>query len=323
MGVSGGILLTGAGGFIGERVRAALGQQGAGPRVLAQRRPPAELEAGEIHLPLDLAAPLPALPAGLDAVLHMAGEKRDEARMDAVNHVGALRFAEASAAAGAGCFVLLSSVGVYGAPMHSGCVDESWPHTPANAYERSKHAGEEAVRARCRELGLRCIVLQPATVLGLSPGRPRPLLGLARTVARRRYVHVGAGDAWVNYVSVDDVAAALVATVLQPHAEGIFIVNTPAPLARLLAWMADEVGVPAPAVRIPLAVGRALAWGGDRGRRLLGREPPFSSERLREMTNTTCYDGTAITRMLGFAYPQGIEAAVRGFVRAYRTGGLL
>lgn len=321
--MNGGLLLTGAGGFIGERVLAALRQQGGGPRVLAQRRAPASLQVGETHLPLDLAAPLPVLPAGLGAVLHLAGEKRDEARMDAVNHVGSLRLAEAAAAAGARLFVLLSSVGVYGAQMGSGRVDESWPHTPANAYERSKHAGEAAVRTRCRELGLRCLVLQPATVLGLSPGRPRPLLGLVRAVARRRYVHVGAGDAWVNYVSVDDVAAALVTTRLQPHAEGTFIVNTPARLAQLLDWVADEVGVPAPGVRIPLAMGRALAWVGDRARRQLGRELPFSPERLREMTNTTRYDGTAITRTLGFGYPQGIEAAVRAFVRGYRAEGLL
>src|SRR5207237_8839894 len=138
---------------------------------------------------------------------------------------------EAAAEAGAQRFVLPSSVGVYGAPPHAGLVDERHAHTPQNAYEVSKDAGERAVRERCAALGIACVVLQPSNVVGLVPGRNYSLLGLVRMVARGWFRHVGHGAAWVNYVAVEDVAAALVALARRDAPAGTYIVNTPAPLA--------------------------------------------------------------------------------------------
>ncbi len=322
--MSGAWLVTGGSGFIGSALLPLL-QRAAPTRELwlAGRHAPGVLPAGACHWPLDLATRDIELPPGLHTVLHLAGEKRDPARMQAVNAEGAARLVDAAARAGARWFVHLSSVGVYGAPRHAGVVDERFPHTPHGPYEASKDAGERAVRERCAAQGLRCVVLQPSNVVGIVPGRSLPLLGLVRMVARGWFRHFGRREAWVNYIAVEDVAAALVAAALHADAEGVFIVNTPAPLAAFVGWVADELGLPAPTARLPYGLGAGAAAAGAMGRMLLRRELPFTPERFGELTNTTRYDGGALSQGLGFAYPLGIEAALRSMVRQYRRMGMV
>jgi len=313
-------LVTGASGFIGSALLNVLRGTNQG-LMIAGRRP---LAVGEATPPrwigLDLAAPAIDLPAGIETVLHLAGEKRDEALMDEVNHRGAARLVDAAARAGARRFVHLSSVGVYGAPKHAGLVDERRAHRPINAYERSKDAGERAVRERCAANAMRCIVLQPSNVIGWS-AQARPLLGLVRIVAKGWFRYFGRDEPWVNYVGVDDVAGALIAAARADHKDTTCIVNTPVPLHQMIGWVADELAVSPPRASWPYSVGAGLAAAGALGRSVLGRELPFSPERLQELTNTTRYDGSAISRELGFGYPHGIEATVRTLVRRYRSEG--
>jgi len=315
-------LVTGASGFIGSALLASLRANGQ-PLLVAGRRAPTANDAAAVRwVELDLISRSIALPAGIDTVLHLAGEKRDESRMDEVNHLGSARLVDAAARAGAKRFVHLSSVGVYGAPKHAGVVDEARPHRPVNAYERSKEAGERAVRERCAANAMACIVLQPSNVIGWSP-QARPLLGLMRIIAKGWFRYFGRTEAWVNYVGVDDVAGALTAAARADLAGATCIVNTPVPLRQMVDWIADELAVPPPRAHWPYSIGAGLAAAGALGRSMLGRELPFSPERLQELTNTTRFDGSAISRALGFSYPHGIEATLRALVRGYRGEGWL
>lgn len=312
--MSGSLLVVGASGFIGQSVLEALRSAGVDGVLTGGRQAQG--------VTLDLAAPQLQLPSGIGAVLNLAGEKRNAARMRAINADGAARLVDAAARAGAATFVHLSSVGVYGARPHAGVVDESFPHTPRGAYETSKDEGERRVRERCAALGLRCTVLQPANVIGAAGGR-RPLLGLVSAVARGRFRYIGEPRAWVNYVAVEDVAAATVAALLQPRAAGTWILNTPAPLHDVVNWIADTLGRPRPTASLPDWLGRVAAVAGGAARVLLRREPPLSPERLLELTNTTRFDAGAIERQLGFRWPVGIEATIRRLAGAYRQEGFL
>ena len=122
---------------------------------------------------------------------------------------------------------------------------------------------------------------------------------------------------------MEDVAAALLAAARHPSADGVFIVNTPAPLAHFVGWAADELGLPPPRARLPWWVGAVAAGAGELGSQLLRRSLAFDRARFGELTNGTRYDGTALQRSLGFEYPLGIEAALRAMVRQYRAMGLV
>jgi nucleoside-diphosphate-sugar epimerase len=317
-------LVTGASGFIGKFVVQTLCATTPGSRIIiAGRREVAIRERGVEYFGLDLLSPSLELPEDIDGVIHLAGNKQDVARMQAINHHGTRRLVEAAERVGVRRFIYVSSVGVYGAPPHSGVITESFPHTPRNPYEISKDEGEACVQEVCGRGGMEHIILQPSNVIGIVSGSSNPLLGLMRTIQRGWLTWFGPGDVWVNYVAVEDVAAAVVDAAGKAPSGQTFIINTPERLSHITRWIAEELGVPLPRRRLPLWVGQVTACLGSTVSRVVGRSMPINHERLLELTNTTRYDGSALMKATGFAYPMGIESAIRNLARQYVQKGLL
>ena len=320
------ILVTGTTGFLGRHVlRRLVGTPVVGRLVLATRgsASPRNDDSQQLeYATVDLMQAV-TLPGGIDTVLHIAGEKRDESRMDAVNHLGTRRLVEAAARAGVRRFVYVSSVGVYGARPHSGLVTESFPHTPRNLYEASKEAGEACVRDVCTSAGMDFVILQPSNVIGFVKGQAYPLLGLMKMIRSGYFRWVGRTEPWVNYVAVEDVAAAIVAAIERAPAGHAYVINTPAPLAKVVSWIADELGVEQPHRRLPWWVGHTAAAFGAMAARMSGRPMPINRERLLELTNTTQYDPSQLMQGAKFEYPMGVEGLIRGLVSTYRQEGLL
>jgi dihydroflavonol-4-reductase len=320
------MLVTGATGALGGHVLNALRAADDRHRLVIAFRGepllPAGLSARSQYWRLDLREEV-ALPEGVQTVLHIAGEKHDERRMWEINHMGTVRLVEAAGRAGVQRFVYVSSVGVYGAPKHAGQVDSTYPRKPRNVYEASKNAGEAAVRELCPLLGMKFVVVQPTNVLVHVADSSYPLLGLMSAIKSDRFAFLGRDEAWLNYVHVDDAAAAIVFALARGRAGATYIVNTPLRLSALAGCIAAELGVPAPSRRIPAWLGAVAGLGGSALQRATGRGMPFSIARHCELTNTTVYDGDGLNRELGFEYPIGIRAAVRALVGTYRREGKL
>jgi nucleoside-diphosphate-sugar epimerase len=317
------VLVTGASGFLGRRVLSILVGRSGVEELLAAGRRPAQPDApaplGVTAVQLDLTAAI-RIPAGVRTVIHIAGEKRDPNLMQAVNAEGARRLAVAAAQAGVARFVHVSSVGVYGAPPGSGVVDETFPHTPVNPYERSKDAGEHWVRQTCADEGVGCVVVRPSNVIGLVPGGGAPLRGLVRSIGRGQFVWFGPErQAWLNYLHVADGAAAIAAAAEFAPAGREYNVNCPARLAEAVAWIAEELAVPYPRRHLPRWLGRAAAEVGSFVSTATGRGLPLDRGRYRELTNDTMFDASRLSCETGFAYPLGAEPMFRALARAYRS----
>lgn len=308
-------LITGGGGVLGRAIVRLMHEASKAPELVITSRQ----ASGELFLDLNEAELV--LPGGIDVVLHIAGEKHDETRMDAINHLGTRRLVEAAAQSGVRRFVYVSSVGVYGAAPHSGVVTESFPHTPRNRYEASKDAGEVCVLECCERVGMEAVILQPSTVLAFVPNTSYPLLRLMKMINRKNFVWFGHGSPWVNYVSVDDVAAAVIAATCRAPA-GSYIINTPALLEDVVGWISNELGVRKPHLVLPMWIGQvAAAIGGGTSR--LAPVFPLQRERFIELTNTTYYDPSILQEKLSFKYPVGIEALIRALAKTYRHEGML
>lgn len=266
--------VTGATGFIGRRLVAALGQAGWRVRLLLRREPdePAwqALRPQVVAGSLDDEAALARLVEGADAVIHLAGliKAARRAQFFAVNEAGAARLAAVTRRVSPGAHFLMVSSLAAREPQLSD-------------YAASKRAGEAAVRAA---LGARATVLRPPAVYG--PGDRETLLFFQ--LARRRFVPLlGGADSRAALIHVDDLVRLMVALLAGDATGEIGSTADGRPEGygwrELLATAAGAVGNPAPRfVQAPPALLRGVALLGDVARGF-GSASMLSSQKLREL----------------------------------------
>lgn len=319
-------LITGSRGLLGrEIVDAVLRDNHPANIFLASREAVRNLNIGNSRLesfPLDVTQNA-KLPKGIDTIIHAAGEKRNEAAMDAVNYRGTEMLARAAAKDGVRRFIHISSVGVYGAGPAITEVGEDFPQHPRNAYERSKSLGEQAVVKVAKEAGMEAIILRPSTVLAITPQGHYPLLGLIRSLKSARFAWLRGYDPVSNFIGAFDVAAAVAFSARMPLGEcRSYILNTPIRLRELVGHIAAANGLPMPTRELPAIPLRAGAWFGDSIEKLTGRTFPLSTNRLSQLTCRTRFSPERLLTS-GFAYPHGILETVSLLMKRYRAEGLL
>ena len=168
------ILVTGASGFIGSFLLAAL--RDAGHEVMAASRSRVEqrgidyVSAPELGPDADWSRAL----NGVDVVIHLAGRahvpsKNADAETDEVyfriNTEGTRALAEQAAAAGAKHFVFLSSCHALAAESEVQITEKTQPN-PQTAYGRSKLEAERAIRKALSNTACAWTILRPPLVYG-------------------------------------------------------------------------------------------------------------------------------------------------------------
>jgi dihydroflavonol-4-reductase len=203
------IAMTGATGFIGRHVAAALAARD--DRVRAIVRPDSPNAAPEavdvLRAPLTSSGIRTAF-AECDTVVHLAGlvAARRDADYVAVNVDATRVVAEAARDAGAR-LVHVSSLAAAGPSPASSPRGEDDPPRPITMYGITKLAGERAVTGTP---GLRWTVLRPGVVYGNGD---RALVPLFRLAALPLIPLVGRPDGAYMFVHVDDLVRAIVAAV--------------------------------------------------------------------------------------------------------------
>ncbi len=209
--------LTGANGFIGQRLAERLSSEGHKVRCLV--RSPEKFTALSL-LPgvtsrigdLDDTDALAGGVKGCDTVFHMAAYarpwSRDKSLPHRINVTGTENMLKASLAAGVKRFVFTSSAAVIGPSPGVEPIDEDSPRSVPwfNEYEETKAEAEELVLSYNRD-GLETIIVNPTRVYG--PG----VLSESNSVTKmiklyylgKWHIIPGDGKCIGNYVLVDDV----------------------------------------------------------------------------------------------------------------------
>ena len=227
------ILVTGATGFLGARVVAALRGRGLSVRATARRADALEaafaadpqVETAAMDLARADAGALAPLLSDVDAVIHcaaaMAGDDAAQAAATVAptraltEAMAATMTGEATGAATVPRLVLISSMSVYGydALPAGACLDETVPTEPdphmRDAYARAKLAQEALAIAAAQASGMEVCLLRPGAIYG--PGRT----GTARLgIAKKGVLLMPGGGATIPAIHVDRCAeaAALAAT---------------------------------------------------------------------------------------------------------------
>ena len=180
------VLVTGASGFIGGHLVAALVRRGDRVRCLVRRSSKVEhlggLDVEIITGDIEDAAALNSAVAGNDTVYHLAGltsafrpEQLHAVNGDGTGHVVAACAKQTTPPV----HVLVSSVAAVG-PIARGAVrNETDPPRPVSHYGRSKLAGETAAAARAADVPT--TIVRPGIVFG---PRNTECLPIFRTIAR-------------------------------------------------------------------------------------------------------------------------------------------
>jgi nucleoside-diphosphate-sugar epimerase len=214
------VLVTGASGFIGSAVVAALACDGHTVRA-AVRRPHLSFPDGvEVvqHPDLTEAFDWQPLLQDIDQVVHLAGiahtRGADAAAYDGINRLATARLAAAAAQTHIGHFVFISSIRAQSGPAADHALTEHDPPTPSEIYGRSKLAAEEAVR----DSGVPFTILRPALLYG--PGVKGNLALLARAAATRLPLPVKDFGNRRSLLGIDNFISALAFVLTSPATIG-------------------------------------------------------------------------------------------------------
>jgi UDP-glucose 4-epimerase len=328
------VAVTGASGNVGTALLRRLTAPEAGVaeiRGLARRSPPDVAPWSEVRWHLtDLGEAaseevLAEFMDGVDAVVHLAWALQPGRYPDALRRVnvdGTRRVARAAAAAGAGHFVHLSSIGAYSPGAVGQRVTEDWPTTgvPSSQYSRDKSDAERVVRevmARHPDTTLTVVrptlVLQPEASSEIGRYFLGPLLfGAARLLpgAVARLLPLPLPSVAVSFIHADDVADALV-RMLDRRAPGPFNLGSEPVLdSAAIARALGTVRVPVPALALRTALQAAFTA------HVVPTEPGW----LDMGTSLPALDSSRARRLLDWAPIHSSDEVLAQFVAALGRG---
>ena len=270
------ILVTGASGFIGSHLCAALASRGDRVRALYRRKePPSELLAlseargagsGAVELfKADLGDEARVREAvnGVEAVIHAAALATDWGPLELfieANYDATVRLLEAARASGCGTFVYLSSAVVHGFGPHVDTTERG-PYYPIKyPYQITKLMAEEFVLAR-NASGFRTTAIRPCNVYG--PGDHMSTYQMLDAIMDGFFGYIGTGEALTCPIYVDDLCAGVLAALDRPQSGGQAILLTD---GQKVAWkdyvrvMFAAVGSKKRPMSTPKIVAYAAAW---------------------------------------------------------------
>ncbi len=322
------VAVTGATGFVGAAVVAALGEAGAAPVAIVRpgKRIPRRGLPGE-ECPVRYRAfatfdedELARAFDGARAVVHAASivHRRGlpASEYERFNVDGTRALVAAARRAGVEQVVFLSSVKVYGEEP-TGVVDEDTPCRPVAAYAETKLRAERIVEDEA----------PLPSALRLAPVYGRGDKGNVRTVvrsiARRVFLLPGDGATRKSLVHVSSVADVAL-RVLAQRATGVFVVaDEHAPTMRELADAAARaLGRPSPR-SLPAPLLSNVARAGDALLGALGAPPRDIAGLVRKSMLSTVFSPAKAQRALGAPCHVDLDWAIRDEIAWLREAGQL
>ncbi|MEW6747095.1 MAG: TIGR01777 family oxidoreductase [Planctomycetota bacterium] len=258
-------LVTGATGFVGRQITAVLDA----PVALSRDPERARTELGErvvIHAWAPAAGPPPPQAfAGVEAVVHLAGENVADGRWSAAKKarlrdsrvVGTRHLVQAlqELALRPRVLVAASAIAFYG-DRGDTVLDET--AAPGSDFLADLCREWEAESLRARDFGIRVAVLRVGVVLGRGGGALEKMLPAFKRGMGGRF---GSGEQWVSWIHIDDLVGLVLHAAQCERVSGPVNAVSPHPVTNreLTRLLAAAVGKPAflPVPRIALR----LAFG--------------------------------------------------------------
>ena len=278
------LLITGGNGFVGRNLIVALQERGDSTRVLALpsedttwlEKRGVKIFRGDVCQPDTLIAPM----RGVDGVFHLAamtGVWRPMRDYYAVNVNGTGKVCREALRAGVSRIIHISSVMVYNTAIGRP-VTEDDPLDPLDEpYCKTKAEGDKLVQRMIIEDHLPAVIIRSAIIFG--PG-DSPNFGRVTDRARTgKSIIIGSGNNAVPLVYITDLVQGLLLAMDSEHAMGqAYNISNDRPISQkeFLSSIAQEIGAPAPRMRVPYSLLYSAAYSIEHISRFSGnRIPPF------------------------------------------------
>ena len=321
------VLVTGATGFVGRHLTAALEARGHSLTLalrsrdaetrLPQRRPDSERQVvlvGEIDQDTDWR---PAL-KGADAVIHLAARAHvldtgadDEEAFTKVNALGTERLVRQSVGAGVERFVLMSSIGAVTSESDA-LITLQTPCEPDTAYGRSKRAAEQALFDGAAGTPMSWTVLRPTLVYG--PGNPGNMERLVALVNRGIPLPLGGIRNRRSFTFVGNLVDVTAKALTSSNArDAVFLVSDGEDLStpELVRRIAKLAGTPTRILPVPRSVLRGIARGADAFAAGTSLSLPVDTPTLRRLESSLYVDIGALRAKLDWTPPFGVDEGLR------------
>jgi nucleoside-diphosphate-sugar epimerase len=322
------VLVTGATGFLGGHLAAALVSRGYRVRAISRRTSGLDaLERLGVEVVRGDLADVPSLVlavSGVGLVFHAAGRVSDWGPREAflrANAEGTRNVVAACQEAGVGRLVHLSSLTVLGLPRDGRVISESTPTAlPASGdfYTESKLAGERSVLEAHGKNGLSTTVVRPGAIWG--PGDPNVVPRIVRLLRRGAMPYVSGGRNLLGLSYVDNLVLGLVLAAQAASAAGqLYHVTDGEEISahEAIDAIADALGVERPRVSLPYwaVLGAAGLVEASASVLRLRRPPALTRYGVRFVSCHARYDLAKARRELGYepvvSFREGVERLFR------------
>jgi nucleoside-diphosphate-sugar epimerase len=252
-------LVTGATGFVGHHLVAALCARGDSVRAFALptenttrlQEMGAAIYCGDTRNPEDLTEAM----QGIAVVYHLAaihGLWRPKQEYYEVNVKGTDHACQAALSAGVSQFVHVSSWTVYGMGLGK-LVDENFPLRPfPDTYTETKVQAEKIVYEHIHKDQLPAVIIRPGTMFG--PGDRVNFGRMAEKLRDGKAIIFGSGRNPMPFVYVKDVVEGMILAGTQTQAVGqAYNLSTDQPMTQEQLWraIAHEIGSQPPRIHVP------------------------------------------------------------------------
>jgi 2-alkyl-3-oxoalkanoate reductase len=320
-----GALVTGASGFVGSHVVAALREQGVPVRTLVRTDAAAQpLRDAGIEVQLgDVCDPRVLVEAvrGVDVVYHCAaavGPSYSPRQIHDISLAGARHVLEALKRQGSGRAVILTSVNVLGSRNLDAATEDMPCHRSHDASADVKIEIEALTQEYVRCHGVDAVILRPGLIYG--PRDRHNLPQMARALRRGKFAFLGSRDNIAPIVYISDVVEAmLLAGRTSASRSRIYHITdgSRTTIGQFVDRLAELIGCPPPHKVLPYAVPylACVLFDTLSALHLYRGRPPVSRAGLRHLGTSRFFSIERASQELGYVprvfYQEGLSTAVK------------